>query len=73
MSLADSRPINNIKQTFEHPQAIAREVVEDVDVRLPVGQTDPSIPVQARLNSRLRLSVSTAGNQKSVRVRNRPY
>jgi len=33
------RPINNIAQTFAHPQAIARKVVEEVEVRhlLPVN------------------------------------
>lgn len=28
-------PINNIQQTFEHPQAIARGVVVEVEVRTP--------------------------------------
>lgn len=31
--LISSRPINNIAQTFAHPQSIARGVVEEVEVR----------------------------------------
>lgn len=31
---ASYSPINNIAQTFAHPQAIARKVVEEVEVRL---------------------------------------
>lgn len=34
---ADRSPINNIAQTFAHPQAIARKVVEEVEVGLPKG------------------------------------
>ena len=29
-------PINNIQETFEHPQAIARGVIVEIEVRTPV-------------------------------------
>lgn len=33
-ALLISRPINNIAQTFAHPQSIARQVVTEVEVSL---------------------------------------
>jgi hypothetical protein len=34
VALLISRPINNIAQTFAHPQSIARQVVTEVEVSL---------------------------------------
>jgi len=45
-------PINNIAETFEHPQAVARGAIMEIDVRLKLGSPlidqlildPPSIP-----------------------------
>jgi crotonobetainyl-CoA:carnitine CoA-transferase CaiB-like acyl-CoA transferase len=34
-------PINNIQQTFDHPQAVARGVVVEVEVRIPASLLIP--------------------------------
>ena len=51
--MAHSSPINNIAQTFAHPQAIARRVVEEIEVSAKLAPSwhrddRDSIPVPAR-------------------------
>jgi succinate--hydroxymethylglutarate CoA-transferase len=66
-------PINNIQQTFEHPQAIARGVVVEIEVRTPVYVIIPplSSPQHPRAGKIKLVGPAVAYNGKKMAI-NRP-